>query len=59
MSALSADRRVDLSATPALTAELVKATHFEVMEGLGHFSMSESPQQFRRYLLPVLERIAG
>jgi pimeloyl-ACP methyl ester carboxylesterase len=52
----------DLSATPALTAELaklVKATHFEVMEGLGHFPMSESPQQFRRYLLPVLERIAG
>src|SRR5882672_1847958 len=51
----------DLSATPALTAELarlVKARHFEVMEGLGHFPMSESPQQFRRYLLPVLERIA-
>jgi pimeloyl-ACP methyl ester carboxylesterase len=51
----------DLSATPALTAELarrVKARHFEVMKGLGHFPMSESPQQFRRYLLPVLERIA-
>jgi hypothetical protein len=28
-----------------------------VMEGLGHFPMSESPAQFRRYLLPVLERI--
>ncbi len=52
----------DLSATPALTAELAKlvnATSFQVMEGLGHFPMSESPQQFRRYLLPVLERIAG
>ena len=52
----------DLSATPALTAELaklVKATHFEVMKGLGHFPMSESPQQFRSYLMPVLERIAG
>ena len=51
----------DLSATPALTAELarlVKARHFEVMKGLGHFPMSESPQQFRRYLLPVLDRIA-
>ena len=51
----------DLSATPALTAELarlVKARHFEVMEGLGHFPMSESPRQFRRYLLPVLDRIA-
>ena len=51
----------DLSATPALTAKLarlVKARHFEVMKGLGHFPMSESPEQFRRYLLPVLERIA-
>jgi pimeloyl-ACP methyl ester carboxylesterase len=52
----------DLSATPELTAELaklVKATSFQVMEGLGHFPMSESPLQFRRYLLPVLERIAA
>ncbi len=52
----------DLSATPELTAELarlVNATSFQVMQGLGHFPMSESPQQFRRYLLPVLDRIAG
>lgn len=52
----------DLSATPELTAELAKlvnATSFQVMKGLGHFPMSESPQQFRRYLLPVLDRIAG
>ena len=52
----------DLSVTPALTAELAKqvnATSFQVMEGLGHFPMSENPQQFRRYLLPVLGRIAG
>jgi hypothetical protein len=27
------------------------------MERLGHFPMSENPEQFRRYLLPVLERI--
>jgi pimeloyl-ACP methyl ester carboxylesterase len=50
----------DLSATPALTAELAKlvnATSFQVMEGLGHFPMSENPAQFRKYLLPVLERI--
>ncbi|WP_428662220.1 alpha/beta fold hydrolase [Reyranella sp.] len=50
----------DLSATPELTAELaklVKATSFQVMEGLGHFPMSENPAQFRKYLLPVLERI--
>ena len=51
----------DLSATPELTAELaklVKATSFQVMEGLGHFPMSENPAQFRKYLLPVLDRIA-
>jgi pimeloyl-ACP methyl ester carboxylesterase len=49
----------DLSATPELTAELAKlvnATSFQVMEGMGHFPMSENPAQFRRYLLPVLER---
>jgi pimeloyl-ACP methyl ester carboxylesterase len=52
----------DLSATPELTAELARLTgarHFEVMTGLGHFPMSESPQQFRRYLLPVLDRITA
>jgi pimeloyl-ACP methyl ester carboxylesterase len=52
----------DLSATPELTAELARLTqarHFEVMQGLGHFPMSESPQQFRRYLMPVLDRIAA
>lgn len=50
----------DLSATPALTAELarqVNATSFQVMDGLGHFPMSENPAQFRKYLLPVLDRI--
>jgi pimeloyl-ACP methyl ester carboxylesterase len=51
----------DLSATPALTRELARLTgarHCEIMQGLGHFPMSESPAQFRRYVLPVLERIA-
>ena len=51
----------DLSATPALTAELarlIKPRHFEVMRGLGHFPMSEDPQRFLSYLRPVLERIA-
>lgn len=50
----------DISATPELTAEvarLTKARHFEVMRGLGHFPMSESPVAFRRYLLPILDRI--
>lgn len=51
----------DLSATPQLTAELaraVNATSFQVMEGLGHFPMSENPGQFQRYLMPVLAKIA-
>ncbi len=52
----------DLSATPELTAELARVTgarHFEVMKGMGHFPMSESPAEFRRYLSPVLDRIAA
>jgi pimeloyl-ACP methyl ester carboxylesterase len=52
----------DLSATPELTAELARTTgarHFEVMKGMGHFPMSESPVAFRRYLLPVLDQIAA
>jgi pimeloyl-ACP methyl ester carboxylesterase len=52
----------DLSATPELTAEvarITKARHFEVMRGMGHFPMSESPGEFRRYLLPILDRITA
>ncbi|MEZ5818690.1 MAG: alpha/beta fold hydrolase [Hyphomicrobiaceae bacterium] len=52
----------DLSATPALTADLAKkvnARHFEVMKGLGHFPMSEAPDRFLGYLRPVLQRIAS
>ncbi|MGD9804708.1 MAG: alpha/beta fold hydrolase [Hyphomicrobiaceae bacterium] len=50
----------DLSATPALTADLAKkvnARHFEVMPGLGHFPMSEAPERFLGHLRPVLEMI--
>jgi len=50
----------DLSATPAMTAELAELTgarHFEVMRGLGHFPMSEDYGQFRGYLMRVLEKI--
>jgi pimeloyl-ACP methyl ester carboxylesterase len=28
-----------------------------IMEKLGHFPMSENPEQFRRYIAPVLDRI--
>ena len=50
----------DVSATPEMgrqLAEEIGATHFQVMDGMGHFPMSENPEQFRRYLLPVLDAI--
>lgn len=50
----------DPSATPEMgraLAEEIGATHFEVMEDMGHFPMSENPERFRQYLLPVLARI--
>lgn len=50
----------DLSATPQMGAELaeiVAAEHFEVMQGLGHFPMSEDYGRFRGYLLNVLSMI--
>ncbi len=51
----------DTSATPELSqalAEEINATSFEVMKDMGHFPMSENPEVFREYLLPVLDRIA-
>ena len=50
----------DTSATPELgreVADLIGATHFQVMENMGHFPMSENPDEFRQYLLPVLDAI--
>ena len=50
----------DPSATPQMgreVAELANAAHFEVMEGMGHFPMSENPELFREYLVPVLDKI--
>jgi pimeloyl-ACP methyl ester carboxylesterase len=48
------------------TSELGKAAHeaipgstWQNMEGVGHFPMSENPQAFREYLLPILDRIAS
>jgi pimeloyl-ACP methyl ester carboxylesterase len=48
------------------TAELGEAAHRAIpgstwacMEGVGHFPMSENPDAFLGYLLPILERIRG
>ncbi|MGD8816557.1 MAG: alpha/beta hydrolase [Acidobacteriota bacterium] len=48
------------------TAELGRAAHEAItgstwaeMAGVGHFPMSENPEAFLRYLLPVLDRIVA
>jgi pimeloyl-ACP methyl ester carboxylesterase len=50
----------DFSGTPehGLAAhEAICGSTFAVMEGLGHFPMSEDPEKFLHYLLPILDRI--
>jgi pimeloyl-ACP methyl ester carboxylesterase len=50
----------DYSCTPrsaAETASRIPGAEAVVMRGLGHFPMSENPDRFRAYLLPLLERI--
>jgi len=52
----------DANTTPELSqaaAAQIPGAVFTKMEGLGHFPMSENPELFRRYLLPVLSRIKG
>jgi pimeloyl-ACP methyl ester carboxylesterase len=39
------------------TADMIKGVQAVTMERLGHFPMIENPEQFRRYILPVLDRI--
>jgi pimeloyl-ACP methyl ester carboxylesterase len=40
------------------TAQSIPGAKVTIMREVGHFPMSENPQQFRRYLLPVLDEIA-
>jgi acetate---CoA ligase (ADP-forming) len=50
----------DYSCTPAMTAtvaQTIAGAHFTVMTGMGHFPMVENYPEFRRYLLPELERM--
>ncbi len=50
----------DWATTPAMTEQLAKkirGARFQIMEGLGHFPMSEDPVRFLSYLRPVLEEI--
>jgi pimeloyl-ACP methyl ester carboxylesterase len=50
----------DYSASPAATrrlAALIPGAHFEILEGLGHFPMTENPAKFRHAVQPVLARL--
>jgi len=50
----------DFSCTPddtERTARKIAGAEVTIMRELGHFPMSENPRQFRRYILPVLEKI--
>ena len=52
----------DFSCTPEdtkRTAAAIPGAEVTVMERLGHFPMCENPEQFRRYILPVLDKIKG
>ncbi len=52
----------DYSCTPQDTldaAELIKGAQVTIMKGIGHFPMSEAPEQFLAHLKPVLEQIAS
>ncbi|MET0192973.1 MAG: alpha/beta hydrolase [Hyphomicrobiaceae bacterium] len=41
------------------TAKSIAGAEVTVMKECGHFPMSENPAQFRRYILPVLDKIRG
>lgn len=50
----------DFSCTPEdteRTGAAIPGAEVTIMKELGHFPMSENPAQFRRYILPVLDRI--
>lgn len=50
----------DFSCSPEMsqrTAEAIDGARLQIMEGMGHFPMSEHPDGFKAYLMPVLEEI--
>jgi pimeloyl-ACP methyl ester carboxylesterase len=50
----------DWASPPAASEELAKriqGSRYRTMAGLGHFPMSEDPERFREYILPVLNEI--
>ena len=52
----------DYSCTPELTLETaarIPGAEAIIMDGIGHFPMSENPEKFAEFLLPVLDRIVS
>lgn len=52
----------DFSCTPdntQRTAQKIAGAEVTVMKQVGHFPMAENPRQFRKYILPVLEKISA
>jgi len=50
----------DFACTPEMTIETgkkIKGSETIIMEEIGHFPMCENPVTFKKYLMPVLERI--
>ena len=50
----------DFSCSPEMsqtTAAAIEGARFQVMRGMGHFPMSEHPDAFKEYLMPVLTEI--
>ena len=51
----------DCSCTPEKTMETasrIKGAKAKIMEGMGHFPMSENPELFKSYIYPVLNEIS-
>lgn len=49
----------DYSCTPDDSrdlAQMIAGAHLKIMSGLGHFPMSEAPEEFIAHLLPVLQK---
>lgn len=52
----------DYSGTSELgkaASDAIEGSTWAEMKGVGHFPMSENPEAFKQYLLPILERLAG
>jgi len=50
----------DFACTPEMTqqtADKIKNSECIIMENIGHFPMSENPEVFKEYLMPVLKKI--